>query len=103
MMNREMASMERADAARRVLIETLMAEGIFPGPLPPTLWRSVEIRSEKQDYRDHFIEVVLPVAVDISHIPTDVDGVRIVVIHEDRHGTAYALMDRSAGAEDPNQ
>lgn len=90
-MDRELTSMEKASAARRVLLEALITEGIIPGPMPPTLFRSVGVMAEKPDCRDHFIHVILPVAVDISNIPSEVDGVRVVIIHEDRHWVASSM------------
>ena len=90
-MDRELATMEKASAARRVLLEALIADGIIPGPMPPTLFRSVGVMAEKPDYRDHFIQVILPVAVDVSDIPFEVDGVRVVIIHEDRHWVASSM------------
>lgn len=83
--------MEKASRARRALLELLVAEGIFPGPMPPTLFRSVGVVAEKPDFRDHFIQVVLPVAVDISKIPSEVDGVRVVIIREDRNWVTKAM------------
>jgi hypothetical protein len=91
MMDRGVTSYERAYQARRVLLEVLMTEGIFPGPMPPALFRSVGVMAEKPDLRYHFIQVVLPVAVDISNIPSEVDGVRVVIVHEDRHWVTKAL------------
>lgn len=90
-MDRGVTSMENAAQARRVLLEVLVTEGIFPGPMPPTLFRSVGVMAEKPDFRDHFIQVVLPVAVDISNVPSEVDGVRVVIIREDRHWVTKAV------------
>ena len=90
-MDRELASIDRADAARRVLLDALIADGIIPGPTPPTLFRSVGVMAEKPDCRDHFVQVILPIAIDVSNIPSEIDGVRVVVIHEDRRWVASSM------------
>jgi hypothetical protein len=90
-MSHETVSMEEAMAARKVLIEVLRTQGLFPGPMPPTFMRNVGIDSEKADPRNHFIRVVLPVAEDVSGIPPKVNGVRIFVVQEDRRWIAKAL------------
>jgi len=90
-MRHETVSMEEAMEARKVLIEFLGALGFLPGPIPPTLMRSVGIDSEKTDPLDHFIRVVLPVAEDVSDIPAEVNGVRIFIVQEDQRHIAKAL------------
>jgi hypothetical protein len=87
-MHHDTVNIEETMAARRVLIGVLRAEAIFPGPIPPTLWRSVGIDSEKSDPRVLFIQVVLPVAEEVSDIP---NGVRVVVVQDDRKWIAQAL------------
>ena len=84
-------SVEEAEKARRSLIETLRALGLFPGPIPPTLWRTVGVDVDESRPGNHLIRVVLPVAEDISGIPHEVDGVRVLVVQEDRNWTATAL------------
>jgi len=90
-MRHERVTMEEAIAARRVLIEAPRTQAIFPGPMPPTFWRSVGIDSEKSDPRDHFIKVVLPVTEDVPDNPPEVNGVRVVVVQEDRKWVAEGL------------
>jgi hypothetical protein len=90
-MHHETVSMEEAMAARKVLIEVLRTQGLFPGPMHPTLMRNVRIDSEMSDPPDHFIRVVLPVAEDVSDIPTEVNGVRVFIVQEDRRWIAEAL------------
>ena len=84
--------MDEAEEARRVLIAELMDEEVIPGPMPPTLFRSVGVMAEGPEFLDYFIEVILPLQVDVSRIPAEIDGVRVVVIHEDRNWTARAHL-----------
>jgi hypothetical protein len=101
--DQEATNSERAEAARRVLIDSLIASGIIPTPPGETLWRSVGVMATEPDFRDHYIEVILPAAVDVSQIPSEIDGVRIVVVHEDRDSVAFAPMEGWPGVERMNQ
>ena len=90
-MSHETVSMEEAMAARKILIEVLKTQGLFPGPMPPILMRNVGIDSENSDPRNHFIRVVLPVAEDVSGIPPEVNGVRVFILQDDRRWIARGL------------
>lgn len=88
MRGQKLTTMDEAEVARRIVLAKLMEEGIIPGPMPPTLFRSVGVKVEEPEYLNYFIEVVLPLQVDVSTIPQEVDGVRVLVVHEDRHWIA---------------
>lgn len=81
--------MEQAIRAQETLKRVVPLEVIF-GPvdleLGKPLWQSMGVTAEAPDFDDHYIEIVAPLAIDVSRIPREIDGVRIVVVHEDRPG-----------------
>lgn len=80
---------EQAILAQDALRKVLSFEEIFgpPGPLNGRhLRKSVGVTADPPDYLDHYIRIVAPLAIDVSPIPAEIDGVRIVVIHEDLPG-----------------
>ena len=83
--------MEEAEKARRSLIETLRTLGLFPGPIPPILMRTVGVDVDESRPGNYLIRVVLPAAEDVAGIPREVNGVRVLVVKEDRNWTATAV------------
>jgi hypothetical protein len=65
--------------SRERFIENLIVAGgrlrtIFgpPGPVNRKhLWKSIEVTADAPDYLDHFIQIVAPLAINLSHIPTE--------------------------------
>jgi hypothetical protein len=79
--------MEDASAALLGLTETLTIEWRFEPSSQLTeerhLLRTIGVRADGPHYEDHYITIVLPTSVDISRIPFEENGVRIVIRHED--------------------
>jgi len=48
------------------------------------------VTADAPDYLDHYIQIIAPVEFDVTRIPSEIDGVRIVIIQEDQPGF-YAL------------
>ena len=82
-------SQEQAIRAQETLTKRISFEDIF-GPLDPVsgqnFRKSMGITADPPDYQDHYIQVVAPVSTDVSRIPSEIDGVRIVIVHEDLPG-----------------
>jgi hypothetical protein len=81
--------MEQAESARRSLIETLCALGLFPGL--PTPMTTIGVDVDTSFPGSHLIRCVFPVTEDISGVPQEVNGVRVIVVQEDRRWIASAL------------
>jgi hypothetical protein len=89
MVERSPVTMEQAIRAQETLIRVVPLKDIFGSDdlvLGKPLWQSMAVTAEAPLFDDHFIEIVAPLAIDVSRIPREIDGVRIVVVHEDRPG-----------------
>jgi hypothetical protein len=82
----EPTTQDEASIARNALIEALTLDWIFGFPSGFTdgqrWFRSIGVRADAPDYKDHYIHIILPSAVDVSKIPSEFNGVRVVVQHE---------------------
>ena len=80
---------EEAVEAMRVLRETFSSVELVGrnGPIDGKhLRRSIGVSAFPPDYSDHYIHMVVPRAITISHIPSSVNGVAIIIQHEDLPG-----------------
>jgi hypothetical protein len=50
------------------------------------LLKSVGVTADPPDFEDHYIQVIAPLAIDVSRIPSEIEGVRIVIVHGDMPG-----------------
>jgi hypothetical protein len=46
--------------------------------------------ADPPDYRDYYFPIDIPTAAEVSDIPSEVKGVRVVVVLEDRPGPVRA-------------
>ena len=80
---------EEAVEAMRALQETFSFDELV-GPLGLNdgkhLQQSIVVSAFPPDYSDHYVHMVVPKAITISHIPTSVNGVAIVIQHENLPG-----------------
>ena len=83
-------SAKAAVSAQNDLVRQFTVEGILgpagPGPDGAHHQRQMGISATPPPESDHFIEIIVPKWIAVSHIPSEVNGVRIVVIHEDHPG-----------------
>jgi hypothetical protein len=80
---------EEAVEAMRALQETYSQDELV-GPIGlidgKHLQRSIGVSAFPPDFSDHYVHMVVPKAITISHIPNKVNGVAIVIQHEDLPG-----------------
>lgn len=88
MTDQEFTSRAEADAAQSALIEQFGVEWLIGDERlnheGPPLHREIAVTADPPNYEDHYITIVLPLAAKISNIPTTINGVRIVIVHEDQ-------------------
>ena len=85
--DRSPVTREQAVQAQESLTQVISFEDIFgPADLVTRMQQSMGVTAEAPAFEDHYIEIIAPLAIDVSRIPSEIDGVRIVVIHEDRPG-----------------
>jgi hypothetical protein len=63
-----------------------------PGPIGgKRLRKSVGVTSDTPDYSDHCLQIIVSVGVAVTRIPTEIDGVHIVSVHEHHPGFCAIL------------
>lgn len=96
-----MTTRAQASAALEKMRETLDVASLIGVPTAQSsgpLWaRSIGVSASGTDYRDHFIEIRVPTMTDVSLIPADFDGVRIVVELVDQPGAVGYAPDPRLG------
>ena len=96
-----MTTQAQASAALEKMRETLDVASLIGVPSAPSsgpFWaRSIGVAASGPDYRDHFIEIRVPTVSDVSLIPTEFDGVRIVVELVDQPGAVGYAPDPRLG------
>jgi hypothetical protein len=85
MVDRTPTTQDQAIQAQEALREIISFEEVFgpPGRVNGKHLRmSIGVTANAPDYQDHFIQIVAPLAVDVSRVPSEVNGVRVVIVHE---------------------
>lgn len=78
--------MERANAAMQKLLTLIPIAELLRISMPNSIGpfqRGIEVTADPPEYKDHYILMVLPLAIDVSQIPLEIDGVPIRVRHAD--------------------
>jgi hypothetical protein len=80
---------EQDVSAEYLGIDNLIGEGhlAFDGR---ALHRGFGVIADPPDYRDYYFPIDIPTAAEVSDIPSEVKGVRVVVVLEDRPGPVRA-------------
>jgi hypothetical protein len=85
MMGNGHTTLAEAMRAKDALMKVMSFDEIFgPPSLAKGLNRSIGVSAPKPQYMDYFIEVIAPTAIDVSHLPSEFDGVRILIVHENQ-------------------
>lgn len=59
--------------------------------------RSIGVTADPPNFLDHYIQVIAPLAIDLSHLPSMFGGARIVIVQEDRPAPRLAETRRDGG------
>src|ERR1019366_4379082 len=89
MADQQSVTQEQASLAKEALYEIISYAEIF-GPPGPTngrhLRKSIGVTADAPDFSDHYIRIIAPLEVDVTRIRSEINGIRIVIIHQDRPG-----------------
>lgn len=86
MVDRSPVTREQAIHAQETLQDIAFEDIFGPADLVTRMQQSMGVTAEAPTFLDHYIQIIAPLAIDVSRIPSEIDGVRIVIIHEDRPG-----------------
>lgn len=81
MADRQPVTQEQAILAQEALKEIISYEEIFEPPGPTNgrhFMKSMGVTADAPDFSDHYIRFIAPLEVDVTRIPSEINGVRII-------------------------